>query len=167
MKKPVENSVWRRGGYGTPVDTGLGMYGMLDISASGMIAQRTRLDVITSNIVNQNVILDAQGNVNPYKRRIAVFAQGNPSATSAAGRKFGVHMARIELDNAPAQPRQWDPESSLAFKSGPLKGYVAETNVNSAMENVNSLEATRAYEANIVAAEATKQMMASALRLIA
>jgi flagellar basal-body rod protein FlgC len=143
------------------------MYGMLDISTSGMIAQRQRLDVISSNLANQNALFDANGQLNPYRRRSALFAPGNPSATTAQGRKFGVHVAKIDVDSAPVQPRVFDPDSPQAFKSGPFKGYVAETGVNSTVENVNALEAMRAYEANVMAAEATKQMMASALRLIA
>jgi len=143
------------------------MYGMLDISASGMIAQRTRMDTIAANIANQNVLLDDKDQLNPYRRRAALFAVGNPSATTAHGRKFGVHISKIDIDQSQPQPRVYDPTSPVAFKTGPFKGYVAETNVNSVVENVNALDAMRAYEANVMAAEATKQMMTSALRLIA
>ena len=143
------------------------MYGMLDISASGMIAQRTRMDTIAANVANQNVLLDANDQLNPYRRRTALFSVGNPNATTAQGRKFGVHVSKIDVDQSQPQPRVFDPNSPVAFKTGPFKGYVAETNVNSVVENVNALDAMRAYEANVMAAEATKQMMTSALRLIA
>jgi flagellar basal-body rod protein FlgC len=143
------------------------MYGSLDISTSGMIAQRTRLEVISANIANQNTLIDAEGRLNPYRRRMAMFAPGNPGASSAQGRNLGVHVAEIALDPAGPRPIRHDPGNPLAFKSGPYKGYVAETNVNSVVENINALEAVRAYEANVMAAEAGKQMTASALRLIA
>ena len=143
------------------------MYGSLDISTSGMIAQRTRLAVIQANIANKNTILDSNNNVNPYRRRIAYFAPGDPTATTAEGRKFGVHVASIEADQTPLRPKQYDPTSPYAYKSGPYKDYVADTNINTVVEQVNAMEASRAYEANAVAAEATKSMMAQALRLLA
>lgn len=143
------------------------MYGALDVSTSGMIAQRTRLEVISANLANQSTVLDANGNINPYKRRMVMFAAGDPTASSAESRSFGVHVAQIDIDRTPAQPREWNPDSPLAFKSGPYAGYVAETNVNSTVEQVNALEAVRAYEANVMAAETTKQMVAASLRLLA
>lgn len=143
------------------------MYGSLDISTSGMIAQRTRLAVIQANIANQHTILDSQGNVNPYRRRMAHFAPGDPTARSAEGRRLGVHVAEIQLDPAPARPGEYDPTNPYAYKSGPYKGYVPATNVNPVIEQVNALEASRAYEANAAAAEATKTMISQALRLLA
>ena len=143
------------------------MYGSLDISTSGMIAQRTRLAVIQANIANRNTILDAQGNVNPYRRRIVHFAPGDPTARTAQGRQLGVHVAEIQLDPTPVQPREYDPSNPYAYKSGPYKGYVPDTNINPIVEQINALEASRAYEANIAAAEATKTMISQALRLLA
>ncbi len=143
------------------------MYGALDISTSGLIAQRTRLEVISANVANQNTLLDSSGNLNPYKRRVAMFAPGAPGASDPAARTLGVHVQTIELDATPAQPGKYDPDDPYAYKSGPLKGYVATTNVNPVVEEINALEARRAYEANISAAETTKAMFTQALRLIA
>lgn len=143
------------------------MYGSLDISTSGMVAQRMRLDSIAANLANSNTLLDAKGELNPYRRREVYFAAGNPNASGKAGKSFGVHVAEIGLDKAEVVPQRWDPSSPFAFKDGPYKGYIAETGVNSVVENVNAVEAVRAYEANVMAAEASKQMLASALRLLA
>ena len=132
-----------------------------------MIAQRTRLAVAAANIANSKTILDDAGNVNPYKRRMVFFAPGNPGSTTAAGRALGVRVAEIREDQSVPQPSQYDPDNPFAYKSGPFKGYVAGTNVNLVWENINALEASRAYEANVVAAEATKTMIAQALRLLA
>ncbi len=143
------------------------MYGSLDISTSGMVAQRVRLESISANLANSNTLLDKQGNLNPYRRREVFFAPGNPSAVGKEGRNLGVHVAAIGLDKAEVVPQRWDPSNPFAFKDGKYKGYVAETGINSVVENVNALEAVRAYEANVMAAEATKQIMASSLRLLA
>ncbi len=143
------------------------MYGSLDISTSGMIAQRTRLQVIAANIANRNAILDSAGNVDPYRRRIIGLAPGDPTAKTPEGREMGVHVAAIDLDPSPLQMQEYAPDSPYAYKSGPNAGYVPGTNVNPVWEQVNAMEASRAYEANVVAAEATKTMMGQALRLLA
>lgn len=138
------------------------MYGALDISTSGMIAQRTRLDSISANVANRNTILDAQGRVNPYRRREVHFAPGDPASASAQGRKFGVHVSRIVADQD-AVRWTYDPSSRFAN----AQGYVPMPDINPVVEQINAMEAVRAYEANVVAAEATKSMLAQALRLIA
>ena len=143
------------------------MYGALDIAVSGMIAQRTRLDVITANVVNKDAILDSKNEVNPYRRRITMFAPGDPSAKTAAGRQMGVHVSEIALDPTAFQPRVYDPSSPFAYRDGPYKGYVAGTNINPIVEQLDQMEALRSYEASVVAAETTKSMMAQGLRLIA
>lgn len=141
------------------------MYGALDISTSGMMAQKVRLDVASANIANADALLDSQGRLNPYRARRVMFEASE--GAQAGEQAFGVRVARIELDPTPVQPGEWDPSSPYAFKDGPFKGYVARTNVNTVTETVNAMEAVRAYEANVMAAEATKQMFAAALRLIA
>src|ERR1043166_7902389 len=113
------------------------MYGALDIAVSGMIAQRTRLEVITANTVNHDAILDSRGEVNPYRRREVFFAPGDPSATTAAGRRLGVHVAAIGLDQTPFEPKVYDPGSPYAYKDGRYKGYLAGTNVNLVTEKIN------------------------------
>ncbi len=132
-----------------------------------MVAQRVRHETIVANIANSNTILDAQGNVSPFQRRMVMFAPGAPSSSNPSARALGVHVAKIELDRTPARPREYDPDSPYAYTSGPYKGYVPATNINPIVENINALEAGRAYEANVAAAEATKTMIAQALRLLA
>jgi flagellar basal-body rod protein FlgC len=138
------------------------VYGALDISTSGLIAQRTRLASISANMANINTLQDAKGDYNPYRRREVFFAPGDPAAKSQDGRGLGVHVARIGI-NQEALRAKWDPTSPFADKDG----MVMVPDINPAVEQINALEASRAYEANIVAAEATKTMMAQALRLLA
>ena len=90
---------------------------------------------------------------------------GDPSAKSVDGKGWGVHVSEIGLDQTPFR-MHLDPTSPYAQKSGEYKGYVLDSNVNSITEMVNQMEATRAYEANAVGAEATKLMIGQALRLL-
>jgi len=133
------------------------MFGSLDISASALAAQRTRMDVIAANLANVNTTRDADGE-GPFRRRIAVFGEGDPATKST----MGVHVRDIMLDDAPFrmvhEPGHPDADAD---------GYVQYPNINPANEMVNLLEASRAYEANIAAAEATKNMVNAALRLLA
>lgn len=134
------------------------MFGTLDISTSALVAQRTRMDVISSNMANRFTTMDAQGNYSPFRRRIAVFQAGDPSSGSAQG----VHVKEIMQD--PSDLRKvYEP----GHKHADAEGYVLYPNVDPAMEMVNALEATRAYEANITAIEATKSMIQSSLRILA
>lgn len=143
------------------------MYGSLDISTSGMIAQRTRMASIAANIANYDSLVDASGQVNPYRRRHVHLAPGDPAARHAEGRRFGVHVAAVEIDRSPVQPREYNPSHPLAYKDGPFAGYVPTTGINPSVEWINALEASRAYEANVAAAEASKAMTTQALRLLA
>jgi flagellar basal-body rod protein FlgC len=142
------------------------MYGSLDISTSGMIAQRIRHEVAAANIANKDAILDSSNQVNPYRARRAMFAPGNPAAKTDSGRALGVHVAEIAINQGPPIYK-FEPDSPYAFKSGPHAGTVPYPDINTMVETVNGMEAVRAYEANVMAAETTKAMMAQALRLIA
>lgn len=133
------------------------MYGALDISTSGLLVQRTRLNAIAGNLANQQTILNAEGRYEPYQRREVLVAAGDPSS----GRREGVHVAGIRLsDNPPIM--KYEPHSEFADENG----YVGYPDINPVVEQVNALEAMRAYEANIIAIEATKSMMNVAMRMI-
>ncbi len=138
------------------------MYGSLDISVSGLIAQRTRMQVIAANIANINTLEDAQGNYSPYLRRSVMFAPGDPAAKSPQGREMGVQVEQIKIESE-ALTRRLMPGHPYADKDG----YVMVPDINPVVEQLNSMEASRAYEANIAAAEAAKAMMSQALRLLA
>ena len=142
------------------------MYGALDISVSGLVAQRTRMDVIAANLANRDAIVDSSGQPNPFRRRIAVFMPGDPAATNPGGRDLGVRVSSIELDQSEFR-KVYDPGNPYARKKGqPDEGYVYFPNIDPVTEQVSSVEAVRAYEANVAAAEATKAMIAQALRLL-
>ncbi len=134
------------------------MFGVLDVSTSGLVAQRVRMQTIAANMANQDAIFDAKGNYAPYRRRIPIFAHGDP----ATGNSEGVHVQKILFDPAPFK-RVYEPGNPVADE----QGYVDYPNIDPAMEMVNALEASRAYEANITTAEATKSMLQSSLRLLA
>ena len=140
--------------------------GTLGISASGLRAERLRLDVIASNLANANTTRTAEGG--PYRRKNVVFeSQGMESdfaatieALSEEGARQGVAVADVVEDSTP--PRLvFDPGHPDANP----EGYVAYPNVNSVSEMVDLMAATRAYEANVQAVNATRRMAEAALSI--
>jgi flagellar basal-body rod protein FlgC len=138
------------------------MFATLDIATSALVAQRTNLDTIAGNIAMQDVTRDDQGNPNPYRRRVAIFAPGDPSRGKNAP---GVHVAGMVEDSTPFGLR-WEPGHVDAIKDGKEKGYVRVPNVDAHTEMVNAMVAARAYEANVTVAEMAKKMAASTISLL-
>ena len=134
------------------------MFDVLDIGASGLLAQRTRMDVIAENIANANTTHDAQGRPIPYRRKFAVIAPGQSGNLS----KPGVHVREVREDRSPfGKKLDWgNPDA------GP-DGYVSIPNVDPIKEWVNAIEASRAYEASATMMEVSKAMINASLRLIA
>ncbi len=136
----------------------------LAISASALRAERLRLDAIASNLANANTTRTPEGG--PYRRRNVVFvARGLESdfaetiaALAEAGARRGVEVAGVVED--PTPPRVvFDP----GHPDADAEGYVAYPNVNPVLEMVDLVTATRAYEANVQAINATKRMSEAAL----
>jgi flagellar basal-body rod protein FlgC len=134
------------------------MFDILDMGASGLMAQRTRMDTIAGNIANINTTRDAQGKIDPYRRRFVVLAPGQADDPN----KPGVHVQEVGIDQSPFVKR-YDPGDPDADKDG----YVSYPNIDLSIEYVNALEASRAYEANITMMDTTKSMFNSSLRLLA
>ena len=140
-------------------------FGAMDISASGMTAQRLRTDIISQNIANVSTTRDENGQ--PYKRRTVVFEE-KPSnsfndylsvASSSIGN--GVKVSAIVEDNTTPMTMVYDPSHPDADE----EGYVYYPNVNTVTEMTNMIDASRAYEANITAFNATKAMTTQALQI--
>jgi flagellar basal-body rod protein FlgC len=134
------------------------MFDMLDMGASGLMAQRTRLDTIAQNILNAETTRNAAGQNVPYRRRFAVFAPGQAGDAS----RPGVHVQEIKVDQSPFTKRHIP-----GHPDADGDGYVLFPNVDPVVEQVNALSATRAYEANIALIETSKAMLQASLRLIA
>jgi len=132
------------------------MFNAIDISTSGLVAQRIRTNTIAMNIALAEAVETPEGG--PYRRRSVVFAQGqNPADRSGQG----VHVSAINKEAAFRW--EYDPQHPYADKNG----YVKLPDVDPLVEMVNLMEASRAYEANITSIEVSKAMLNSSLRLLA
>jgi flagellar basal-body rod protein FlgC len=136
----------------------------LDISTSGLVAQRTRLNAITGNIANVSTTRNEDGQTIPYQARHAVFEVDESTATSDGG--IGVRVSRVRIEDKEPLWR-YQPGHPDAQAAGEHKGYVAYPDINLINEFVDATEATRAYEANLGVIEVTKSLSAQTLRIIA
>ncbi|NLZ38510.1 MAG: flagellar basal body rod protein FlgC [Firmicutes bacterium] len=130
------------------------MFQTMRTSASGLAAERLRLDLIASNIANISTTRTESGEL--YRRKTAVFAA--ELAKSGAGQ--GVRVAAIEEQQT--DPRwEYDPTHPDANADG----YVAYPNINLLQEMTDLITATRAYEANVTVLNAGKSMFLKALEI--
>jgi flagellar basal-body rod protein FlgC len=136
----------------------------LDISTSGLVAQRIRLDTVSSNLANLTSLeRDESGNMQAYQARYAVFQTDEATETKQGA--IGVKVASVQTEQIEPLYR-WQPSHPYAIKDGPKKGYVAYPRINMTAEMVDALVATRAYEANIGAMELSKNMAQQSLRIL-
>jgi flagellar basal-body rod protein FlgC len=133
------------------------MFGALDISTSGLVAQRVNLDNIAGNISNALTTRRADGKPGPYLRRVTMLASGNGKGGP------GVHVQSIVEDTQTKPRLVRDPGNPDADANG----MVALPNVDMSTEMIDAIVAVRAYEANLTAVEATKTVLASTLRILA
>ena len=144
----------------------MGLFQAFNISASGMTAERFRIDTIAENIANVNTTRTEDGT--PYRRKIVTFAEKSvtPFTTyyeSARARAVGkgVKVTSVKEDTETDFKMEYDPSHPDADENG----YVYYPNVNTVTEMTNLIDATRAYEANTTAFEATKSMVQAALNI--
>lgn len=135
------------------------MFDVLEMGATGLVAQRTRMDTIASNVLNINTTRNERNEKVPFRRRLVVFQEGAAKGSS----KAGVHVKEIRLDPSAFKERL-EPGHPDA---DPVTGIVKYPNVDLMTEFTNMMEASRAYEATVSMMETSKAMYNSALRLIA
>ena len=146
----------------------MGVFSAINASASGLTAQRLRMDTISENIANANTTRTKTGG--PYRRKTVVFEGSNDSFASVLNTESrslvngdgasGVKVAKIVEDLTPFK-KIYDPTNPDADEDG----NVSSPNVDVLTEMVNMISATRSYEANVTALNASKGMAIKALEI--
>jgi len=149
----------------------MGMFDSLNVSATGLTAERLRMDVTAENLANAQTTRGADGQ--PYRRKEVVLAEVQSGgfgsqlakaigAGSASGTQpGGVEVAGITQDQTPGK-LVYDPGHPDADE----EGYVRMPNVDTVAEMVDLISASRAYEANVTAMNSAKQMFSKTLDLL-
>jgi len=151
----------------------MGFFGALDISASGLSAERMRMDVTAENLANAQTTRGPGGG--PYRRKEVVLqtvegggfqsalqsAAGNVPGAGKSQQAGGVQVAGIAQDPSGAR-RVYDP----GHPDADGQGYVAMPNVNPVTEMVDLISASRAYEANVTAMQTAKTMFSKTFELL-
>lgn len=144
----------------------MGLFNSFSISASGMTAQRFRMDVISENVANVNTTRTEDGD--PYRRKVVTFAEKTvtPFSTVLANARgqytgSGVKVTRVSEDYSEDMVKTYDPSHPDADEDG----YVTYPNVNIITEMTNLIDASRSFEANVTAFDASKTIAMKALEI--
>ncbi|CAM3070601.1 flagellar basal body rod protein FlgC [Sporolactobacillus spathodeae] len=143
----------------------MGMFSGLDVSASGLTAQRLRMDVASANIANQDTTREKKvnGQWQPYARKVVNLKTIDSSFDSVFHDALGSTQGGVEVqsitDDPTAFPLKYDPTNPDADANG----YVKESNVDPLKEMVDLMDANRSYEAGVTAMNADKNMLGKAL----
>lgn len=147
----------------------MSIFASFDINASGLTAQRYRMDVISENVANANTTRTSDGT--PYRRKIVTFAQkGDQTDFSRVLNRAmahgysgqGVKVVKTHEDFETEMKMVYDPSHPDADENG----YVTYPNVNIISEMTDLIDASRAYEANATAFSASKNIAQQGLQLI-
>ena len=145
----------------------MGYFGALEISASGLTAQRLRMDTISQNIANVNTTSTADGD--PYRRKVTLFEERSQPAlfdgylkTAMKGDNlgYGVRVAGV-FEDPSSFKRVYEP----GHPDADADGYVSMPNVEVVTEMVNMISASRSYEANVTSINTTKSICMKALEI--
>lgn len=136
------------------------MLNSFDISTSALVAQRVRLNAISSNIANMSTTRNERGEPVPYVPRYVTFQTDTDITSSGGG--AGVRVASVDFSNEPPKMK-YDP----GHPDANAQGYVAYPAVDMTSEFVDALEASRSYEANVGIIEVSKNLVENTLRIIA
>ena len=146
----------------------MGLFQSFNISASGMTAQQFRADIIAQNLANVNTTRTDAGT--PYRRKIVSFQEKGVNKFDrylTESRKRGSHIGNgvkvvsVREDTTTDFIMEYDP----AHPDADENGYVSYPNVNLVTEMTNLIDASRAYEANITAFDASKAMAQAGLQI--
>jgi flagellar basal-body rod protein FlgC len=148
----------------------MGLFSSINIAATGLSADRVRLDVIADNMANVNTTRTTEGG--PFRRSRVIMRPRVESPywrspflpqTMDNGIGRGVRVSEIQKDFSKENPLRWDPTHPDAIKSGPRQGYVELPNVDVVTEMVDMISASRSYEANAQVIEGSKSIFRRAL----
>lgn len=146
----------------------MSIFNSFNINASGMTAERFRMDTISQNVANANTTRTEDGT--PYRRKVVTFEERGErvgtfsSFLSTASGRFkgqGVRVGKVVEDTWTQMNMFYDPSHPDADENG----YVTYPNVNIITEMTNMIDASRAYEANATAFNATKAIVQRGLEI--
>lgn len=134
------------------------LFSAANISASGMSAERMRMEIVANNIANANSTRSADGN--PYRRQQLVFSEALGSANGSTAGLNGVRVVGRQADDSPF------PEIYAPHHPDAVNGYLKTSNVKLPNEMVDLIVASRSYEANLKALSSFKEMVEQTLSLL-
>lgn len=133
------------------------------ISASGLAAERLRMDVISNNIANIETTKTESGG--PYRRKIVSFKENLDKELNSLSNKYETKYKGVKVDKISEDNSEFKKVYNPSHPDADADGYVLMPNVNILNEMVDLITATRAFEANVTALNSQKQMALKALEI--
>jgi len=141
----------------------MSLFSSMQVSASGMAAQRTRAELLVQNIANSETTRTPEGG--PYRRQDVVFSTDEESSPFSAVFQnevgTGVRVADVIQDQSPPE-RRYMP----GHPDADANGYVAFPKINPAEDMVDLLNSSRSYEANVAAISSVKDMISRSIDIM-
>jgi flagellar basal-body rod protein FlgC len=141
----------------------MGILDILKISASGLKAQRQRMEVTATNLANIHTTKTEEGG--PYKKKQVVFVSADVSDEKTFGRLLSKRIEGVKVDSIEESAKDFQKIFDPNHPDADSEGYVLQPNVNVMEEMTDMTAATRAYEANINILNTTKEMFIKSLEL--
>ena len=145
----------------------MNLFGVLEISASALVAERQRAEIVASNMANAETTRTIEGG--PYASENVVFASTRQQASRISDALASISDLRAEdvevagvVQDQSAPLRRFDPGHPDADSDG----YVSFPDINPVEESVNLMEAARSYQFNVSAIQTTKSMIQSAIQIL-
>jgi flagellar basal-body rod protein FlgC len=141
----------------------MGILDIMKISASALKAERTRMEITSSNLANIHTTRTDEGG--PYRKKEVVFTAADISERKGFGGMLSDKVTGVKVDEIKESTRDFEKVHDPGHPDADKEGYVSYPNVNLMEEMTDMIAATRAYEANINAINTTKQMFLKALEI--
>jgi len=133
----------------------------LEISFSGLSAQRQRMDVISQNLANIETTRTSTGG--PYRRKMVMMSPGQNDLNFSD--TLDNALNGVKIDDVVEDPTPFNREYAPSHPDADKDGYVLKPNVNLYVENANMVMTQRSYEANIAAVKSIREMTLKALEI--
>lgn len=143
----------------------MSVFDSMNVTASGLTAQRLRMDLISQNMANVNTTRTENGG--PYRRKVLLVSEAKPSFKDVFNNVMGENqqMAGVKVTDIVDDQRSFVKVYNPGHPDANSEGYVNMPNVNVIEEMTNMISASRSYEANVTVMNGTKGMAMKALEI--
>ncbi len=137
----------------------------LDVALSGLQAQRTRMDIISSNLANINSTKAGESG-EPYRKKMPLFETVLDEKMASSGVQERIKLSKVAVKEIVEDPSPFKMKYEPSHPDADANGYVRLPNIDPMREMVDMMSAMRSYEANLTAFNTHKEMLLKSLEIL-